>query len=344
MRLLQLDASSPASQVPADSLVCHDVRNPVQRAEVLVRKGSRLGRDDVAALLERGVRELHLAVPAPSDIGEDEAAVRLAEAVAGVGVTISPARFGQVMLRSDLRGLLRVHAERLERVNQLTGVLLMTSPPECAADRGAPLGVVKCAPLFLEERTIEAVEAIRVSAGAVVEVVPFQPQRVAFVGPGERLRGNVFERATVALRTALEWYGSAMPLVLRTGETVAEVAASFEQALMEGAELILAAGASATDPLDVIFEGLRRAGGRVEQIGIPAEPGTACWIGSLGERPVLGLASCELFGRPGALDLLLPQLLSGAPLDGLLLRKIALGGLLLGGPARVLPYHITEDV
>jgi molybdenum cofactor cytidylyltransferase len=343
MRLLRLDASSPASLVPADSLVCHDVRNPAQRAEVLVRKGSRLGRDDVAALLERGVRELHLAIPARRDIGEDDAAVRLAAAVAGVGVTIGPARFGQVVLRSDLRGLLRVHADQLEQINQQAGVLVMTSPPECAADRGAPLGVVKCAPLFLEERTIEAVEAIRLAAGAAVEVVPFQPHRVAFVAPGERLRGAVLERATTALRSALDWFGSSMPLVLATAESVAEVAAGYTQAVAEGAELILAAGASATDPLDVMFEGLRLAGGRVEQIGIPAEPGTACWIGALGERPVLGLASCELFGRPGALDLLLPQVLSGAPLDGRLLGKIALGGLLLGGPGRVLPYHLTEE-
>jgi len=343
MRVLRLDPSSPASLVPAEGLACHDVRNPLQRTAVLVRKGSRLRRDDVVALFERGVRELHVAVPAPSDIGEDDAAVRLAEAVTGVGVTISPARFGQVVLRSDGRGLLRVHADRLEQVNQQPGVLVMTSPPACAADRGAPVGVVKCAPLFLEERTIEAVEAIRLSAGAAVEVVPFQPHRVAFVAPVERLRGSVFERATVALRTALEWYGSSMPLVLRSGENVAEVAASFEQALSEGAELILAAGASATDPLDVMFEGLRRAGGQIEQVGIPAEPGTACWIGTLGERPVLGLASCELFGRPGALDLLLPAVLSGAPLDARLLRTIALGGLLLGGPARVLPYHVTEE-
>ena len=43
----------------------------------------------------------------------------------------------------------------------------------------------------------------------------------------------------------------------------------------------------------------------VEQIGIPAEPGTACWVGALGATPVLGLASCELFGQPGALDILL---------------------------------------
>ena len=34
----------------------------------------------------------------------------------------------------------------------------------------------------------------------------------------------------------------------------------------------------------------------------------------LDETPVLGLASCELFGQPGALDLLLPRLHTGEAL------------------------------
>ncbi len=167
---------------------------------------------------------------------------------------------------------------------------------------------------------------------------------MAFVAPEERLRGNAFERATTSLGQALEWYGSSFQNVLRVQATTDRdrVAAAYRQAIVDGAELILAAGAAATDPLDVMFEGLRAAGGEVHQIGIPAEPGTACWFGRLDGRPILGLASCELFGRPGALDLLLPHMLVGTPLDEELIRRLALGGLLLGGPSRILPYHAAE--
>jgi molybdenum cofactor cytidylyltransferase len=120
--------------------------------------------------------------------------------------------------------------------------------------------------------------------------------------------------------------------------SVESLAGAYDEARGAGAELVLAAGASGTDPLDVVFEGLRQAGGEVVQLGIPAEPGTACWIGRLGDVPVLGLASCELFGRPGALDLLLPRLFSGEALDQTLLRRLAVGGLLMG-PGRIAPYH-----
>jgi molybdenum cofactor cytidylyltransferase len=342
MQLMAVSAQSPPETIPMESMVCHDVRNPRQRAEVLVRKGSLIGAVEVASLLEDGVPELHLAVPASDDVGEDEAAVRLAAAVAGVGVTLGPAHFGQLTFSSDVRGLLRIRSDLLAQVNRNEGVLVMTSLPDCAADVGAPLGVVKCAPLFIGERVIEAVEHIRVSVGAVVEVEAFRPRRVAFVAPEERLRGNAFERATTSLGQALDWYGSSIETVIRAQATTNSVAAAYQHAIANGADLILAAGAAATDPLDVMFEGLRLAGGEVDQIGIPAEPGTACWIGRLESRPVLGLASCELFGRPGALDLLLPRLLAGDSLNADLVRQIAVGGLLLGGPSRILPYHASD--
>jgi molybdenum cofactor cytidylyltransferase len=342
MQMLMLKPTTPSNTIPTEGMVSHDVRNPLQRSEVLVRKGSLIGAAEVAALLARGIPELHLAVPAPDDVGEDDAAMRLAAATAGDGVSSGTAHFGQVTLTSNVRGLVQIRSEVLEQVNRCAGVLVMTSLSDCAADTGTPLGVVKCAPLFMGAEVLQSVEALCRSAGTILDVEPFRPHRVAFVAPEERLRGNAFERATASLGQALEWYGSSFETVLRVQAATDSVASGYRQALVDGAELILAAGAAATDPLDVMFDGLRAAGGEVDQIGIPAEPGTACWFGRLDGRPVLGLASCELFGRPGALDLLLPQLLAGTPLDGQLIRRLALGGLLLGGPSRILPYHAAE--
>ena len=164
---------------------------------------------------------------------------------------------------------------------------------------------------------------------------------MALIAPAERLRGGAFDRAREALSNAVSWFGSSLDQVVTADADVESLADAYHMVRHGGAELILAAGASGTDPLDVVFEGLRQAGGEVVQYGIPAEPGTACWIGRLGSVPVLGLASCELFGQPGALDLLLPRLFTGAALDQELVRRLALGGLLLG-PSRIAPYHTSH--
>lgn len=332
--MLSLSVNASTSTLPAQAIVCHDVRDPAQRNEILVRKGSSIGAEIMAELLARGVGELHLAVAESGDVAEDAAAERLAAAVRGSGVTNPRAHYGQANLMSAVRGMFRVDRARLEQINTVEGVLLLTAEADRPIDTETVLGVMKCSPLLLGERALAAVEAV----GEVLCVQPFDSKRVAFVAPSERLRGGAFERASTALSNAVTWYGSTLDPVLGSEATVESMSDAYAAAQRSGAELILAAGASGTDPLDVVFEGLRQAGGEVIQLGIPAEPGTACWIGELDGVPVLGLASCELFGQPGALDLLLPRLFSGARLDRTFLRELAYGGLLLG-PGRIAPYH-----
>jgi molybdenum cofactor cytidylyltransferase len=338
MRMLSLSPRLDAAEVPSHAIVCHDVRNPLQRSEILARKGADVSADALRQLLDRGVLEIHLALPEPGDVAEDDAATQMAAAIAGPGVRVEAAHFGQSSLISAERGMLRVAGASLDRANALDGVLLLTGEPHRPVDAGTTLGVVKCAPLFLSESTLSSVDSIVRTHGPIVEVEPFQTRRVALVAPAERLRGGAFERARAALADAVGWYGSTLDHVVGAEATVEALSDAYTEVQDGGADLVLAAGASGTDPLDVVFEGLRDAGGEVLQLGIPAEPGTACWIGRLGAMPVLGLASCELFGQPGALDLLLPRLLTGEALDQDLLRHLALGGLLLG-PSRIAPYH-----
>ncbi|MBV9328281.1 MAG: hypothetical protein JO352_31585 [Chloroflexi bacterium] len=336
--MLNLSPDTRVSDLPSEAILCHDVRNPLQRSEILVRKGTTVHPHEIRELLERGAAEMHLAVAEPNDVVEDEAASRMATAIAGPGVVAEPGHFGQASLRSTERGMLRVERAAVDRLNMLEGVLVLTAEPDRPVEAGTTLGVIKCAPLFLPESTLAGVDAAARSGGPVVELQPFRARRFALVAPAERLRGGAFERARAALSGALEWYGSSLEPVIGAEASVAALAAAYHTVRHAGAEFILAAGASGTDPLDAVFEGLREAGGEVTQYGIPAEPGTACWIGRLESVPVLGLASCELFGQPGALDLLLPRLLTDEPLDQNLLRRLAVGGL-LQGPSRVAPYH-----
>jgi molybdenum cofactor cytidylyltransferase len=336
VRLLEL--SPPDSPAPPRGVLAHDVRDPHQPSRVLARKGSLLGHAELAELLARGAHDLHVLVPDEGDLTEDEAATALGHIVAGPGVAVGSTHYGQVNFTSARRGFFRIDERAVDDINAQDGVLLFTAGPNCPVDVGAALGGVKCAPLLLGQEVVEAVRGI----GAALEVVPFRPMRVAFVAPTARLRGGAFEQARTSLSSSLAWYGSSLDVVPETEATVEGVAAALHTAARSGAGLVLAAGASATDPSDLLFEGVRAAGGEVDQIGVPAEPGTACWIGHLQEGlPILGLASCELFGKPGALDLLLPRILSGQPLNRRLVRSLGRGGLVVGGPSRLAPYHAT---
>lgn len=343
MRLLRV---LPAGETgPADERVvlCHDVRDAARRDRVICRKGVELTYADAAGLAARSGEEVHVLLREPGDLDEDRAAARLAGAMAGPGVRVGPAHQGQVSLTSALRGWLTAGRCLLDRANAEEGVIVFTSEVDRPVDAGEVVGGVKCSPLLLPAQTAENLETARRDTGPALDVLPFPTRQWALLLL-DGLGPPIIARAHACLQQALGWYGSQLDPVLTVPSTVAAVAQSFADVLRSPANLILAAGASATDPADVLFDGLRQAGGTVDQIGLPIEPGTACWIGQLQAHPVLGLASCELFGRPGALDLLLPPLLLGEHLDAGLTRQLACGGLVTGGPSRLAPYHRPQSL
>src|SRR3954471_4753774 len=140
MRTLLITATNSV-ELTESGVVCHDVRNPAQRNEILGRKGSPLHPEAERALIERGVQALHVAIPDLDDVSEDAAARRLALAVAGAGISRNEAHYGQVTLRARGRGMLRVDRAMLERVNECDDVLLLTAEPDRAVDSDMTLGV-----------------------------------------------------------------------------------------------------------------------------------------------------------------------------------------------------------
>jgi molybdenum cofactor cytidylyltransferase len=333
MQLIRCDDRESLSALAPGAVLCHDVRDPDQNRSIVLRKGRMLDAADLVRLRELDPDEVHVLVPAPDDLLEDEAAARIAAAVAGPGIRLSRPHAGQVNLTSERRGWLRVNQAGIERVNAVEGALLFTSVGERAADEGDVVGGVKCAPLALPGAASAAIGAYGAEHGPVVEVVPFPEQSVALVAL-DRLGATTLDRAGAALGASVAWFGARLDPILIVPASSDATSAAFRQAIAAGASSILVAGASATDPLDAAFRGVRQAGGQVDQIGIPIEPGTACWTGRIAGRQVLGLATCELFGRPGAIDMLLPRMLLGEPLDRATLAQLAAGGLV-----ESLPVH-----
>src|SRR5260221_3117008 len=68
-------------------------------------------------------------------------------------------------------------------------------------------------------------------------------------------------------------------------------------------------------PLDPAYSELEQAGGELIRFGMPAHPGSMLWMGRLGRSTVLGIASCAGFGKNTSLDLVLPFVFSGSPID-----------------------------
>jgi hypothetical protein len=319
-------------------IAAHDVR-ATGGGKILVRKGQLL--DDAAAGLILGApwTELHVLELEPGDIHEEPAGSRLAQAVAGAGVEVKGYTGGQWTLAATRRGLVRVREAALHEVNAQAGIAVFTLWDLQPVEQGEVVAKAKVTPLAIAESLVKHVESAAWEAGGLVAVQGFEPRVIGAV-TRESLEPRQRERFEIALAEKVDWYGSRLLPVRYAGGDAAAVAADIDAVVGAGAQVIVVAGASALDPLDPVFLGIERAGGRMERHGVPAHPGSLLFLARIGARPVLGMPTCGMFSQATTFDLVLPRLLAGETIGPRELAALGQGGLMSAESAwRFPPYR-----
>jgi hypothetical protein len=301
-----------------------------------LRKGTVLGGRHLERV--RQAREVHLVELEPGDLHEDEAARRLAAALAGPGLEAQPPVQSQARLTARHRGLIRVRADLVDAINALGYISVFTLMDGQAVVEGEEVAGCKVTPVAVPGSLIEAAEKISREQGPVIELLEFRPLKT-FVVATERLKPKARELFRAAVTAKLGWYGAEVLGVREVARTGEAVAAAYAEAVALGAQLVLFAGASAIDPLDPAYAELTRAGGLLLQLGAPMHPGSMLWLGRLGDAAVVGVASCAGFGRSSSLDLLLPFVFAYGRADAKDLLRLGHGGLIESAAGRRFPPY-----
>ena len=301
-----------------------------------LRKGTVLGARHLN--LVRLAREVHLVELEPGDLHEDEAARRLAAALAGPGVATQPPVQSQARLVAGHRGLVRVRADLVDAINTLGYLSVFTLMDGQAVAAGEEVAGCKVTPVAVPGRLVATAEEMCREKGPVVELLAFRPLKT-FVVATERLKPKARELFGAAVTAKLGWYGADVLGVREVARTEEAVAAVYQEAVALGAQLVLFAGASAIDPLDPAYAELTRAGGDLLQLGAPMHPGSMLWLGRLGEAAIVGVASCAGFGRSSSLDLLLPFVFAYGRADAKDLLRLGHGGLIESAAGRRFPPY-----
>ena len=275
-----------------------------------MRKGQTLDAAAAALALEAPWTELHVLELEPGDIHEEPAGSRLAHATAGPGVDVKGYAGGQWTLAAARRGVVRVRDGALREVNAQAGIAVFTLWDLQPVEEGEVVAKAKVTPLAIAEPIVKRVESVAWGASGLVSVQGFVPSVIGAV-TRESLEPRQRERFEAALQEKVDWFGSRLLPVRYAGGDAAAVADDLEGLVAEGAAVVIVAGASALDPLDPVFLGIERAGGRMERHGVPAHPGSLLFLARIGERPVLGMPTCGMFSQATTFDLVLPRLLAG---------------------------------
>jgi hypothetical protein len=342
VKVLTLRTDNPRLDEAVGKVLCHDVRGAGRRRGGVLFKGSTLTADDLRRLGDLPAQEVHLLAVEPGDVPEDAAARRIAAAVAGPGIMVKGPHQSRFGLLARHRGVLRVKVAALWDVDCVEGVAVYTWYDGQVVDQGDEIGAAKVTPLVIAEDTVREVERIAREQAPIVDVAPFLPHSVGMV-VSEELDARARSRFERSIHDRLAWFGAEL-LGVRYVQPNGEGAAAAVRELLSGsASLILTGGGNAIDPADPMLRALNELGVPLEKHGVPAHPGSMLWLAYVGETPMLGLPSCGMYSRATAMDIVLPQLLTGRRLRRADLAALGHGGHLTRSMEfRFAPYEPGE--
>jgi molybdopterin biosynthesis enzyme len=329
----------------------------------LLRKGKPLTDDDLEKLYELGRSSVYVAELEPDDVDENRAARRVAESICGPGLHISGGASGRANLLSDKKGILRIDVDRLARINEHNGITLATLSTHSPVHARQIVATVKIIPYAVPESAVSRVEAIanpvrkipisKEADGAnesrhVVRVDALPSHSVGMILSGSNSIHQKLVSDFVPLRERIERLGSSLTrtdfVALDDEADETALAEMLKQQISAGVKMILIAGETAImDTHDIVPRAVERAGGIVESVGAPVDPGNLLMLAYVNDVPVVGAPGCARSKKINIVDWLLPRLLVGDRLTRRDIVELGHGGLLQDVRERGMPREIKED-
>lgn len=341
---MRVERITPGRRAPArlaGSILARDLTIGGERWS----KGRRLTVEDLHAVAAAPHGPaISIVVPEAGELHEDDAALRLATAVAGPGLTVRGPAQSRVDLLAAHAGVLNVRIAELERVNRIDPLEVFTAFDGQVVDKGDLVASVKVAPHVVDAATVdEGARVARFAGHPLVWVAPFISARVGVIVK-ESLRAADRQRFEASVRAKVEGLGSELVAIDYVEDTVDAVEASLAVFTQppDSVELILTAGGASTDPSDAYYLAIAALGGRMVRRGVPAHPGSMLWLARIGRTAILGLPTCGAYSKATAADLLLPRLLSGEPASERTVAKLGYGGLLTRSQRFRFPPYARE--
>ncbi|MEJ6391717.1 molybdopterin-binding protein [Gymnodinialimonas sp. 2305UL16-5] len=295
-------------------------------------KGRWLSAADIEALQGAGIASVNVAQLQSGDLHEDEAATRIASALAGPGLIQDAAATGRVNLRAEGPGIVAVDASAIHRVNRINPAITVATVPEWT--RLGPRGLavtVKIIPFAAAEADVAA--ACAAGQGAVALKAPEIPSATLI----ETQIGDapMPDKGRRAMKARLDRLDVALSPRCVVPHRIDAIAAAIRAA--PGALVLILTGSATSDARDTAPESVRAADGVISHYGMPVDPGNLLFIGTAQDRPVIGLPGCARSPAMNGADWVLERVICGVPVAPEDIMGMGVGGLLKEIPTRPRP-------
>jgi molybdenum cofactor cytidylyltransferase len=318
--------------VPVSEALGATAVHSIRQGALVLKKGTRIGAKELAALKTAGVEEIMVARLEPGDISEDQAAADIAAAVAGAGVRADRAFTGRCNLFAETAGVLVVDRNAIDKLNTIDeAVTVATLANYKPVVEGEMIATVKIIPFAVAGSARDKAVAEAGKARPVIRVAPYTVKKIGVVStllPG--LAPKVIDKTLKITEARIAPAGAAIIAERRVPHEQEALARAIAEVRQAGAELVIVFGASAiADRRDVIPAAIEAVGGSIEHFGMPVDPGNLMLIGRLQGQPVLGAPGCARSPKENGFDWVLMRLLAGLPVSRADITGMGVGGLLM---------------
>ncbi len=302
-------------------------------------KGHVIRKEDIPRLLDIGKENVYLLKLKQDEIHEDEAALRIARALAGPGLDLTEPLEGKVNVKALWEGLLKVNVRGLHVINSLGDLVASTLHNHTVVEKDVTVAGARAIPLVIPACQVEEVERIGEQYKPILEIKPFRTFKAGVVITGNEIyKGRIEDRFGPVVEEKLVAFGSTVLEKIIVPDEKNAIVHGFKHLLKQGADMLLATGGMSVDPDDKTPGAINALGARIVSYGAPVLPGSMLLIAYLQSIPVLGLPGCVMHARTTALDLFLPRIHAGEIIKPGDISELGHGGLCHGCSACHFPH------
>lgn len=292
------------------------------------KKGHVITEADIPELLNIGKEHIYILDLQDGILHEDDAALRMGNALAREGMTFEDPHEGKVVLKAKTQGLLKVDADNLLRINLIDEIAVVSKPNNTVLEPGDKIAGLRAIPLTVAEEKVSRVETIARETN-IFAIKPFRKLRVGVVTTGSEVqKGRIEDKFGPVVRDKLARFGSEVIEQKIVGDLVDDIKNAIIDFHEQGADMVICTGGMSVDPDDRTPGAIKQAATDVVSYGMPVLPGSMMMLAYRDGMPIFGLPGCVIFDDYTTFDILLPRVLAGETVTREEIAQLGHGGLL----------------
>src|SRR5262245_25904378 len=164
--------------VPVADAIGATAVHSIRQGDFVLKKGTRIGPSEIAALKAAGIEEITVARLDVGDVSEDQAAADIAVAIKGEGLRADQAFTGRCNLFAHTAGVLVVDRDAIDALNRVDeAITVATLPAYKPVVEGEMIATVKIIPFAVAGAARDRAVAAAAKSKPVIRVAPRSEER-----------------------------------------------------------------------------------------------------------------------------------------------------------------------